>query len=198
MTPYLSIIAAWILFGVLHSLLASKPAKEWARLRMAHHHHLYRLLYNLLALLTFGLVLYAHRAAPADYLWTTPGWLSYLGAAVIFMGLVIVGLAAWQYDLREFTGLDVFRRGHSSSSLIRSGVLRYVRHPLYSGTILVSIGWFLSAPTISNGLLVVFTTLYIRIGIYFEEKKLIDTHGEAYLHYQKQVPMLWPFPWLTQ
>ncbi|WP_247236538.1 isoprenylcysteine carboxylmethyltransferase family protein [Telluribacter sp. SYSU D00476] len=196
MTPYLFIVAAWLVFGVLHSLMASKRVKEWVRLKMVSFYHYYRLLYNLLALLTFGLVLGAHRSAPAEYLWVPYGWMSYLGATVILLGLVVIGMAVRQYDLSEFTGLDVFRKSHASSasSLIRSGILRYVRHPLYSGTILISIGLFLFTPTISNSLLALFTMLYIRIGIYFEEKKLIDTYGETYQHYQRQVPMLWPLP----
>jgi protein-S-isoprenylcysteine O-methyltransferase Ste14 len=38
------------------------------------------------------------------------------------------------------------------------------------------------------------TTAYILIALRFEERDLIDTLGEAYLDYRKQVPMLVPLP----
>ncbi|WP_332369713.1 hypothetical protein [Spirosoma telluris] len=33
---------------------------------------------------------------------------------------------------------------------------------------------------------------YLRVGIYFEERKLVKTFGEDYVRYQLQVPMLFP------
>jgi protein-S-isoprenylcysteine O-methyltransferase Ste14 len=35
-------------------------------------------------------------------------------------------------------------------------------------------------------------TIYLFIGIYFEEKKLIEVFGEKYEKYQQDVPMLIP------
>jgi protein-S-isoprenylcysteine O-methyltransferase Ste14 len=36
-------------------------------------------------------------------------------------------------------------------------------------------------------------TIYLFVGIYFEEKKLIEVFGEKYKKYQHDVPMLIPF-----
>jgi protein-S-isoprenylcysteine O-methyltransferase Ste14 len=36
-------------------------------------------------------------------------------------------------------------------------------------------------------------TLYVLIGTWLEERKLVLEFGEAYLRYQRQVPMLIPF-----
>jgi protein-S-isoprenylcysteine O-methyltransferase Ste14 len=36
-------------------------------------------------------------------------------------------------------------------------------------------------------------TLYVIIGTWLEERKLVLEFGEAYLQYQKEVPMLIPF-----
>jgi methanethiol S-methyltransferase len=194
MYSYWSIVLAWLLFGSLHSITASPPVKAWFERRLGRLYQYYRLLYNLVALGTFWVVLASHRNAPVNYLWV-PGRAEQLaGITVLVVGLVVLWLAVRQYDMREFTGLDVFWKNPPTYApqLKQGGILGYVRHPLYSGTILVVVALFIINPTISHGLMVVFTTLYIRVGIYFEERKLIQTFGSSYQYYQKRVPMLWP------
>ena len=36
-------------------------------------------------------------------------------------------------------------------------------------------------------------TRYVLLGTWLEERKLVLEFGDAYLHYQKEVPMLIPF-----
>jgi len=65
-----------------------------------------------------------------------------------------------------------------------------VRHPMYLALIL-----YLWCQTFRMMDLVVNTllTLYVLIGTWLEERKLVLEFGEAYLRYQRQVPMLIPF-----
>jgi len=72
------------------------------------------------------------------------------------------------------------------------GILRYVRHPLYLGMILALFGVLVYQPTWANLIFLLAASLYIRIGIYFEERKLIGEFGELYRHYRRRVPMLVP------
>ena len=67
-----------------------------------------------------------------------------------------------------------------------------IRHPIYTGMLLL----FWATPDMSLGHLVfsIGMTIYIRIGIHFEERALISRFGEEYLRYRERVPML--FPWL--
>ena len=69
---------------------------------------------------------------------------------------------------------------------------RIVRHPLQLG-ILIGI-WVV--PTMSMSLLVLSAamTLYIFIGLYFEEKDLVVSFGKEYLDYKQRVPKVLPFP----
>lgn len=70
---------------------------------------------------------------------------------------------------------------------------KYVRHPLMTG-MLISL-W--AAPVMSAGHLVasVGLSLYILIGVYFEERDLIRTFGQTYLDYKSRVPSV--VPWFS-
>ena len=78
--PHLiALVLAWLVYFVVHSLLASLAAKRWV-----HHHWpgllpAYRLLFNAVALALLVLPLYLSFSAPAPWLWRWSGagaWLA--------------------------------------------------------------------------------------------------------------------------
>lgn len=79
-----------------------------------------------------------------------------------------------------------------ASELKINGIHRFVRHPLYSGTILFVWGLFFVFPFLNNLIAAVLLTLYVLIGIIFEEKKLKIEFGKKYEEYISNVPMLIP------
>jgi len=98
------------------------------------------------------------------------------------------------YDLRAFAGL---RQTHTHDidppeNLSVHGLNAYVRHPLYTATLLLLFAWLLWAPTIVTLEVTLIAVVYLRLGIHFEEKKLIATYGQAYRDYRARVPMLLP------
>ncbi len=106
-----------------------------------------------------------------------------LSAALLLFSLL-------QTDVLSFAGVRQLFEAEKSGALITSGIYARVRHPLYTFGLLMI--WL--SPVVSwNSLLVyVSFTLYIFIGIFFEERKLLREFGQAYADYKSRTPMLIP------
>ncbi len=92
----------------------------------------------------------------------------------------------------DLSGIDALTGKTATQHLETTGVHALVRHPLYTVTILFVWSLFLWQPLISNVISCICITIYTRIGIYFEEKKLVRLFGKHYQLYQVKVPMLIP------
>ena len=71
------------------------------------------------------------------------------------------------------------------------GILEYVRHPWYTGGILLV--WGFGDITDVSLVLKVILSSYFIIGTILEERKLVAEIGEPYREYCQRVPML--IPW---
>lgn len=182
-----------LLFGLQHSLMARTGFKAWLHQRLPPAAE--RSVYVLLASLVLVLLFWQWRPIP-DLVWAaqgTPG--QALGWIVFAAGFALVLVSTFLIDHFELFGLrQVWSRftGRTPASVpfVTPLPYRLVRHPLYFGFLLA----FWGGPTMSAGhlLFAASMTLYILVGIHFEERDLVAKHGARYRDYQGKVPMLLP------
>ena len=90
------------------------------------------------------------------------------------------------------SGLQAIQNSQAKNTLQQTGLHKYVRHPLYFGTLLFIYGLFIIFPLTSNLIAVIIITTYVLLGIRLEERKLKVQFGESYIEYTKKVPQLIP------
>lgn len=190
-SPMLWLILAIVLWGVFHSLLASTGIKDlFHRAFGGRFMQFYRLLFNIYAGISFLVILYLMVTLPDKTLYQVPAPYDYIlrvgqGASIFFVLVTIV-----QTDILAFAGLRQVTEADRRGVLIVDGLYRYVRHPLYTFTLLF---FWLSPVMTLNSLIVYFCfTIYVLIGIVFEERKLIGEFGQQYIEYRSTTPMLIP------
>ena len=180
----------WVLYVVLHSFFADATVKE--RIQKLIGSRYYRLSYSLFAALSLALLLCYQFSLQSIWLYSSL-FIRY-GLSVIFIvpGLIIMIICIRKY-FYELSGIQALEnKPVEMPTLQQTGLHKYVRHPLYFGTLLFVWGLFLLLPTLSNFIAVVVLTIYVLIGIHLEEQKLVLEYGEQYEQYSKKVPKLIP------
>jgi protein-S-isoprenylcysteine O-methyltransferase Ste14 len=189
-------------FGAIHSAFASHTAKALAQRIVGADFAawVYRLFFNFSAVLTVLPVMYLVWTLPDHVLYRFPEPLNYL--AVALQALTVLGMlyALYQMDFLFFAGLrqliDPLHTSIESTStaqLVTHGLHRYVRHPLYTTSLIIL---YLASPMSVNWLaFAVSCNVYFCLGSIFEERKLLREFGDAYRAYQQRVPRLLPRPW---
>jgi protein-S-isoprenylcysteine O-methyltransferase Ste14 len=83
------------------------------------------------------------------------------------------------------------------SKIVSSGPYKYIRHPMYLGTLLMMAGFsWLATKQIGLSILLTYMTLnFVIERIDREENILISVFGEFYINYMKKTKRLIPFIW---
>ncbi len=209
----LKVIAATAVFGVVHSVLASRQAKAAAArvLGQRERNGWYRVFFNAQSVVTLGVL--------AAYLWRLPdrmlyhirGWAALPLIAGQAAGLIYAVITAYHVGLAGILGLGpaaAYLRGEptvppepeaqgppldSDGRLRVRGPFRLSRHPLNFAPLLIFWLW----PRMSVKLLVfnLASTLYLYLGSLHEEARLRAAYGETYAAYQQgEVPFYVPQP----
>ncbi len=182
------------LFFLAHSLLASLKLKDAMAAHFPRWAPWYRIGYNaLFALWSLALIGQYLRLPRAELLYLPPA-LRLAGLLPVFLGLWVMRAAFRRYDWGEFIGTSYLRaRRHALHTRLQlTGWNRCVRHPLYLGTLLLIWGLVWLSPNDALLTFALLTSLYLPLGIWSEERKLVAEFGDAYRTYRKETPALLP------
>jgi methanethiol S-methyltransferase len=194
-TGFWWILLAWGVYGALHSLLASLSAKALAESRLGPGvRRFYRLFFNLVVSITLLPVLALVVLMPDREISRIP--LPWLALTLLIEGLAGLGVlyGVLQTGALQFLGLSQLTAPQEAGGppkLVVSGLYRFVRHPLYLFGLVIL--WLLPLMTWNILAFNLGATIYILVGIQFEERKLLKEFGQAYADYQRDVPMLLPW-----
>jgi protein-S-isoprenylcysteine O-methyltransferase Ste14 len=176
------------LFALQHSLMARKTLKDkWIRIIPGH---LERAAYVLASGIFMGLTLWFWQPLPGS-VWsiTDPVWkgtvqgISLLGAAYILVSSFITN----HFELFGLRQAWLFANGkhHAPLEFKRKLMYRYSRHPMMAGMVVVL--WAAPEMTVTRLTLGLLLTLYLFIGIQFEERGLIAEFGDKYRQYKNEI-----------
>jgi protein-S-isoprenylcysteine O-methyltransferase Ste14 len=192
-------IALISVFCISHSILASNKVKKVFQNRFGHLIAFYRIGYNILSVVTF-MIIYKMLPAIDVIIYDLPAPYDLIILTLQLSSLLGFVWSAKYFSAGEFIGwsqLKRFRNGNynqadldEKSELRIEGPYKYSRHPIY----FFSIMFLLMRPVmgITYFIIVVIFVAYFYIGSVFEEKRLIEKFGAAYINYQKSVPRIIP------
>lgn len=194
MSGTLLLVITSIVWGVVHSFLASHGAKEqfarWFGQAVADRY--YRFGYNIFSVISFLPLLVLLIILPDQFLYSIKApwvYLTLLGQALAIVALVVGVLQTGPW---EFIGLSQLLKPDQpkADKLTISGLYRYVRHPLYTAGL--AFIWLTPEMTVNRLALWIIMSLYLVIGAHFEERKLLRDFGQQYADYKTRTPMLIP------
>lgn len=194
-------LALILAFGLVHSLMARQGFKE--RLERVFPAALERSLYSLVAGLQMACLCWGWQALPSPVWQVATNPAAEGGSAALGLGLWALQGAGWGIVIAALatigsTHLFGLQQAWSAARGVpyvappfaSRGLYRWVRHPVYTGS-LVAI-W--STPVMSQGrlLLVGGLTIYLFVGLIFEERDLERQFGEVYREHKRRIPSLLP------
>lgn len=188
---HIILVLLWLLFGVLHSMLAANWWKHRMQRWLGGHYKYYPFFYSVFAVVTLTGILIFQFTIDSTLLFVAPVWVKGLLCLPALAGLLIMLVVIRKYFF-SLSGISVFYKDQPPVVLLQEGLHRHVRHPLYSGTLLFIGSLFFIYPYLNNLLACLVITGYIVLGARLEEKKLVAQFGETYDSYKKRVPMLIP------
>jgi protein-S-isoprenylcysteine O-methyltransferase Ste14 len=180
-------------FALQHSVMARRSFKQWWSQFVPGP--IERSTYVLLASLSLILLFWQWRPIPA-VVWGTedPRWAMTVQGLSLF-GWLLVLLSTFMINHFELFGVhqvivNLAKRAMPEPRFKAPLLYKLVRHPIYLGFIIA----FWAAPVMTTGhlLFAAVTTAYIFVGIFLEERDLVELFGHEYRSYRAGVRMLIP------
>jgi len=193
----------WICWCAMHSLLIDFRVTDFIHQQLPRLIRYYRMLYNGVSLLTLVPLALFTRLVGGEVVFGWQGRTVLCRTLLLAAALALFLAGAKRYDLRHFLGLRQLQSGEGqlllsdSPDFSETGVFGMTRHPWYLGSLLL-IWSMLPQYPLSAFLAAVVLSIYIVVGTFLEERKILARYGDAYRYYQQRVSMLFPWKWLKR
>jgi protein-S-isoprenylcysteine O-methyltransferase Ste14 len=99
-----------------------------------------------------------------------------------------------------FTGVILLRQAgkptdalEATTKLVRSGVFRYIRHPLYASLLYLDWGLFFKSPSLIGGCIAAVASAFLFATALADERECLGKFGDEYATYIKQTKLFIPF-----
>lgn len=120
--------------------------------------------------------------------------------AWFLLAVSLIPLAFGVYSLRT-RGRPAHQRDGDTSllafekttTLVTSGIYRYIRHPLYSSLFLLTWGIFFKFPSVIGAILSSMSTLFLVFTAKADEAECIQFFGSPYANYMRTTKMFIPY-----
>lgn len=127
-------------------------------------------------------ILWGHTMVTSIGFW---GMYINIGCAVIALFLILNG---WYNIYKKY-----WSKESGKGSLVKTGVYKYIRHPQYTGLLLLSFGMMVEWATLPLLLMYpVMIFMYVRLAKR-EERDMLNEFGDDYRKYMKSTKMFLPF-----
>jgi protein-S-isoprenylcysteine O-methyltransferase Ste14 len=185
-----SLVTVW---GVVHSIMA-RPSFKTALIKLIPE-PAERPTYILVAGLT-SIILTGYWMIVPGQVWQIDlTWAGYLIWAVFWFGWAFLLASTFAINHFDLFGLrqvylNFKNQPRPPLTFVKRAMYKYVRHPIQTG-VLIGV-WVTPLMTKTQIILSLGFTVYIFVGLWFEERDLIKEHGESYLAYKKETGSVFP------
>ena len=191
--PILSNVILVGLWGLIHSVMARPRFKSWITKTIAQsaERSTYVLVSGVTSILLIGLwrnvpglVWSVTNATGVKVIWSLFGfgWAYLLASSFAINHFDLFGLRqAYMYFID---------RPLPPLKFVKTAMYRFTRHPIQTG-VLIGV-WVTPVMTVTHVILSIGFTVYLFIGLWFEDRDLVRAIGEPYVQYQREAGKVFP------
>jgi len=118
------------------------------------------------------------------------GFFSNYLAMILFIIGLLIGL--WALSYNQLGNFNIQPKLKEGSSLITTGIYKYIRHPMYLSVITTMFPFVLSTANVLEGLLF-FALIFVLVLKAIKEESLWMNHSEEYKQYKKRTKLFIPY-----